>query len=88
MAHTAAPGLAWGAQDARRVPASLLDPLGLWRAFDTVQVGARVGFGSPYEAMMRPVFKDDEPLMIATGAVPGGLVGELQVVIIEHLSTR
>jgi uncharacterized membrane protein YheB (UPF0754 family) len=41
-----------------------------------------------YEAMMRPVFKDDEPLMIATGAVLGGLVGELQVVIIEHLSTH
>ena len=41
-----------------------------------------------YEAMMRPVFKDDEPLMIATGAVLGGLVGELQVVIIEHLSAR
>jgi uncharacterized membrane protein YheB (UPF0754 family) len=41
-----------------------------------------------YEAMMRPVFKDDEPLMIATGAVLGGLVGELQVIIIEHLSTH
>lgn len=38
-----------------------------------------------YEAMMRPVFKDDEPLMIATGAILGGLVGELQVLIIERL---
>lgn len=38
-----------------------------------------------YEGIMRPVFKDDEPLMIATGAVLGGLVGELQVFIIEHL---
>jgi hypothetical protein len=31
----------------------------------------------------RPVFKDDEPLMIAVGAVLGGLVGELQVQVIE-----
>ncbi|MUL67086.1 hypothetical protein BOO86_21615 [Mycobacterium sp. CBMA 234] len=36
-----------------------------------------------YESIMRPVFKDDEPLMIAVGAILGGLVGELQVQIIE-----
>lgn len=36
-----------------------------------------------YESIMRPVFKDDEPLMIAIGAILGGLVGELQVQLIE-----
>jgi uncharacterized membrane protein YheB (UPF0754 family) len=37
-----------------------------------------------YESILRPVFKDDEPLMIAIGGVLGGVVGELQVLIIEH----
>ena len=36
-----------------------------------------------YESILRPVFKDDEPLMIAVGAILGGLVGELQVQMIE-----
>lgn len=36
-----------------------------------------------YESILRPVFKDDEPLMIAVGAILGGLVGELQVQIME-----
>jgi uncharacterized membrane protein YheB (UPF0754 family) len=36
-----------------------------------------------YESILRPVFKDDEPLMIAVGAILGGVVGELQVQIIE-----
>ncbi|QRY62655.1 DUF445 domain-containing protein [Gordonia sp. PDNC005] len=36
-----------------------------------------------YESIMRPVFKDDEPLMIAIGAILGGLVGEIQVQLIE-----
>jgi hypothetical protein len=31
------------------------------------------------------VFKDDEPLMIAVGAILGALVGEIEVQIIEHL---
>lgn len=39
-----------------------------------------------YESILRPVFKDDEPLMIAVGAILGGLVGELQVQFIEHFS--
>lgn len=39
-----------------------------------------------YEAILRPVFKDDEVMMIATGAILGGLVGELQVQVIEHFS--
>lgn len=37
-----------------------------------------------YESILRPVFKDDEPLMIAIGGILGGVVGELQVLIIEH----
>jgi hypothetical protein len=32
------------------------------------------------------VFKDDEPLMIVVGAILGGLVGELQVQIIEQFA--
>ncbi|MCW2787639.1 MAG: hypothetical protein JWP74_4156 [Marmoricola sp.] len=39
-----------------------------------------------FEAILRPVFKDDEVMMIATGAILGGLVGELQVQVIEHFS--
>lgn len=39
-----------------------------------------------YEGIMRPVFKDDELLMICVGAVLGFLVGELQVVFVEQLS--
>lgn len=38
-----------------------------------------------YESILRPVFKDDEPLVVAVGAILGGLVGELQVQIIERL---
>ena len=37
-----------------------------------------------YEALLRPVFKDDEMLMVTVGAVLGFLVGELQVVLVEH----
>lgn len=40
-----------------------------------------------YESILRPVFKDDEPLMIAVGAILGGVVGEIQMQIIE-LFTR
>lgn len=39
-----------------------------------------------YESILRPVFKDDEPLVITVGAVLGGLVGELQVQIMELLA--
>lgn len=39
-----------------------------------------------YEAILRPVFKDDEVLMIAVGGVLGGAVGEIQVQVIEHFS--
>jgi uncharacterized membrane protein YheB (UPF0754 family) len=36
-----------------------------------------------YESILRPVFKDDEPLMITVGAVLGGFVGEIQVQMID-----
>ncbi|HWF71452.1 MAG TPA: DUF445 domain-containing protein [Mycobacterium sp.] len=39
-----------------------------------------------YEAILRPVFKDDEMLMITVGAVLGFLVGELQVVLVEQFA--
>lgn len=38
-----------------------------------------------YESILRPVFKDDEPLMVAVGATLGGVIGEIQVQLIEHL---
>ncbi|CDP85941.1 MULTISPECIES: hypothetical protein [Mycolicibacterium] len=37
-----------------------------------------------YESILRPVFKDDEPTMIAVGAILGGIVGEIQVQVVEH----
>ena len=39
-----------------------------------------------YEGILRPVFKDDEMLMIMVGAVLGFAVGELQVFVVEHFS--
>jgi hypothetical protein len=39
-----------------------------------------------YESILRPVFKDDEMLMITVGAVLGFWVGELQVVLVEYLA--
>ena len=41
-----------------------------------------------YESILRPVFKDDEPTMIAVGAILGGVVGELQVVMIENFGNE
>jgi uncharacterized membrane protein YheB (UPF0754 family) len=39
-----------------------------------------------YEGIMRPVFKDDEFLMISVGAILGFLVGELQLLFVEQFS--
>lgn len=36
-----------------------------------------------YESILRPIFKDDEKLVIAVGAILGGIVGEIQVQIME-----
>lgn len=38
-----------------------------------------------FESILRPVFKDDEPLVILVGAILGGIIGELQILIIEQL---
>lgn len=38
-----------------------------------------------YEGLLRPIFKDDEWIIIAVGAVLGFLVGELQVVLLTHI---
>jgi uncharacterized membrane protein YheB (UPF0754 family) len=37
-----------------------------------------------YESILRPVFKDDEKIVIAVGAILGGIVGEIQVLIMEQ----
>lgn len=42
--------------------------------------------GGQSESILRPVFKDDEPLMISVGAVLGGIVGEIQVQVIERFA--
>jgi uncharacterized membrane protein YheB (UPF0754 family) len=39
-----------------------------------------------FEQLLRPAFKQDEWKLIAVGAVLGLLVGELQVVLMEHLA--
>jgi len=39
-----------------------------------------------FESIMRPIFKDDEPLMVTVGAVLGFLVGELQVEVVTRLT--
>jgi uncharacterized membrane protein YheB (UPF0754 family) len=41
-----------------------------------------------YESILRPVFKDDEATMIAVGAVLGGIVGEIQVLLIENFGNE
>lgn len=38
-----------------------------------------------FEGIMRPIFKDDEWLMISVGALLGFAVGELQVELVTHL---
>jgi uncharacterized membrane protein YheB (UPF0754 family) len=37
-----------------------------------------------YEGILRPIFKEDEKILIAVGALLGFLVGELQVVLVTH----
>jgi uncharacterized membrane protein YheB (UPF0754 family) len=39
-----------------------------------------------YEGIFRPIFKDDEWLVVAVGGALGFLVGELQVLLITHLA--
>lgn len=39
-----------------------------------------------FERLLRPAFEQDEWILIATGAVLGFLVGEAQVLVLEHLA--
>jgi uncharacterized membrane protein YheB (UPF0754 family) len=39
-----------------------------------------------YESILRPIFKDDEMLMVMFGALLGFMVGEIQVFLVEHFS--
>lgn len=39
-----------------------------------------------YESLLRPAFKEDEWILIAVGAALGFIVGEMQVLVMEHLS--
>jgi len=39
-----------------------------------------------YEGILRPIFKDDELLIISVGAVLGLAVGELQLLLVEQLA--
>jgi uncharacterized membrane protein YheB (UPF0754 family) len=39
-----------------------------------------------YEMILRPIFKDDEMLMVMFGAVLGFMVGEIQVLLVEHFA--
>lgn len=39
-----------------------------------------------FERLLRPAFQQDEWILIATGAVLGGIVGELQVLVLEFLA--
>jgi len=39
-----------------------------------------------FERLLRPAFEQDEWILIATGAVLGFLVGEGQVLLLEHLA--
>ena len=40
-----------------------------------------------FERLLRPAFEQDEWILIATGAVLGFLVGEAQVLVLEHLAS-
>lgn len=39
-----------------------------------------------FEGLLRPAFQQDEWILITTGAVLGGIMGELQVLLLEHFS--
>ncbi|MDN5873946.1 MAG: hypothetical protein L0H29_06130, partial [Sinobacteraceae bacterium] len=41
-----------------------------------------------FENLLHPAFQQDEWILIAVGAALGGIVGELQVIVMEHLATH
>ena len=67
--------------------ASNLDPFGLVAlAEQTVREKMNKLTPEQYESILRPVFKDDEMLMVSVGAVLGFLVGELQGFFVEQFA--
>ncbi len=53
---------------------------------NTIVLKMREMTADDFEQLLRPAFKQDEWKLIAVGAVLGGLVGELQVVLMELLA--
>jgi uncharacterized membrane protein YheB (UPF0754 family) len=51
---------------------------------ETISEKMRLLSADEYEAILRPVFKDDEWLVITMGALLGFFVGELQVTLVTH----
>lgn len=51
---------------------------------DTIATKLRRLTRVEYEALLRPAFRQDEWKLIAVGAVIGGLIGELQVLLLLH----
>ena len=41
-----------------------------------------------FEALLHPAFEQDEWILITVGAALGFLVGEMQVLVMEHLATH
>lgn len=41
-----------------------------------------------FEGLLHPAFEQDEWILIAVGAALGGIVGELQVIVMEHLAAH
>jgi uncharacterized membrane protein YheB (UPF0754 family) len=74
----------------RRLPGTLLEAedyaMGVIDLENTIVEKMSQLTNEEYESILRPVFKDDEPLVIAVGAILGGIVGELQVQIIEQFA--
>jgi uncharacterized membrane protein YheB (UPF0754 family) len=51
---------------------------------ETIEQKMRVLTSQEYEGLLRPAFRQDEWKLIAVGAIIGGLVGELQVLLVLH----
>lgn len=51
---------------------------------ETIKQKMRMLTSEEYEGLLRPAFRQDEWKLIAVGAIIGGLVGELQVLLVLH----
>ncbi|MDT7766656.1 MAG: hypothetical protein QOC63_6076 [Mycobacterium sp.] len=68
-----------------RLFAAIEKEAGIAKPLLTLTIGTKRYTGQ-YESILRPVFKDDEMLMVSVGAVLGFFVGELQVFFVEHFA--